>query len=157
MVARTPILEGSLVTVTFKIDMMKVWGMIYAIKKDLDCWTYVRSSQRTRDGSKAYRELWNHLLGPDNVDNMASESDRLLIAMHYSGERKRFSFERYMKIQRDQNHILEGLKGHEHVDIDPRYQVRYLIQVIKITELDAVKANIMATAYLRTDYDGDTS
>ena len=36
-------------------------------------------------------------------------------------------------------------------------QVRHLIQGIKITELDAVKAQIMATASLRTDYDGCVS
>ena len=38
--------------------------------------------------------------------------------------------------------------------IYPRYQVRHLIQAIKITEFELVKAQIMVTAYLRTDYDG---
>ena len=37
--------------------------------------------------------------------------------------------------------------------IDTRYQVRHLIEGIKITELDTFKAQIMATASLRTDYD----
>ena len=68
-VACAPIIEGGLRTVTFKTDMMKVWGMISVITRDLDCWTYFKSSQRTRDGRKAYRDLWDHLLGPDNVDN----------------------------------------------------------------------------------------
>ena len=72
MVVRTPIIEGGLMTATFKIDMMKVLGMIYVITRDLDCWNYVKSAQRTIDESKAYRELWDHFLGPDNVDNMAS-------------------------------------------------------------------------------------
>ena len=36
MVACTPILEGGLRTVTFKTDMMKVWGLISAIMRDLD-------------------------------------------------------------------------------------------------------------------------
>ena len=102
MVARTPILEGGLSTVTFNTDVMKVWGLISVIIIDLDFWTYVMSAQRTRYGRKTYRELWNHLLGPDNVDNMASEPDRLLIAMHYSGERKRFNFERYMCLANSQ-------------------------------------------------------
>ena len=50
MVARVPILEDGLRTVTFKTDMMKVWVMISAITRDLGCWTYVKSAQRTRDG-----------------------------------------------------------------------------------------------------------
>ena len=37
--------------------------------------------------------------------------------------------------------------------IDPRSQVRHLIQGIKITEFGAVKARIMSTASIRTDYD----
>ena len=86
------------------------------------------------------------------MDNMTSESERILVPTHYSGERKRFNFERYVRIQKDQHHILEGLKEHGHVGIDPRSQVRNLIEGIKITQFDAVKAQIMATASLRTDY-----
>ena len=74
MVARAPILEGGLRTATFKIDMMKVWGLISAIKRDLDSWIYVNSAQRKRDVRKACRDLWDHFLGADNLDNMASES-----------------------------------------------------------------------------------
>ena len=70
MVARAPILEGSLRNVTFKTDMMKFWGMISVITRDLDCYTYVKSYQRTIYGRKSYCDLWDNLLGPDNVDNM---------------------------------------------------------------------------------------
>ena len=35
MIARAPILEGGMRTVTFKIDMMQVWGLIYVITRDL--------------------------------------------------------------------------------------------------------------------------
>ena len=113
MVAHAPILEGGLRTATFKTYMMKVWGLIYVITRDLDCWTYFKSAQRTRYVKKAYRDLWEYLLGPDNVDNMVSEAERLLVATHYYDERKRFNFERYVKIQKDQHHIPEGIKGHE--------------------------------------------
>ena len=155
--ARAPIIEGGMRTATFKTDMMKVWGMISVTTRYLDLWNYVNSYQRTRDGRKAYRDLWDHLLGLDNVDNMASEAERLLVATHYSGERKRFNFECYMKIQKDQHYILEGIKAHWHAGIDPRSQVRHLIQGIKISYFDAVKAHIMATASLRTGYDGYVS
>ena len=85
---------------------------------------------------------------------MVSEAERLLVVTHYYDERKRFNFECYVKIQRDQHHILEGLKEHGHVGIDPRYQVRNLIEGIEITQFDSLKAQIMATVSLRTDYDG---
>ena len=41
--------------------------------------------------------------------------------------------------------------------IDPRSQVRHFIEGINITQFDAVKAQTMATASLRTDYDGCVS
>ena len=37
MVACAPIVEGGLRTVTFKTYMMKVWGVIFVITRDLDC------------------------------------------------------------------------------------------------------------------------
>ena len=36
MVARAQIIEGGLKTVTFKTDMMKLWGVISVITRDLD-------------------------------------------------------------------------------------------------------------------------
>ena len=36
MVVCAPILEGGLITVTFKTDMMKVWGLISVITRYLD-------------------------------------------------------------------------------------------------------------------------
>ena len=62
-----------------------------------------------------------------------------------------------MKIKKYQHHILEGLKEHEHVGIDPRSQVRHLIEGIQINQFDAVKYQIMATASLITDYYGCVS
>ena len=82
MVARAPIIEGGLRTVTFKTDMMKFWGLISVVTRYLDCCTYAKSSHMTRDGRKFYCDLWDHLLVPDNLDNMASEAERLLVATH---------------------------------------------------------------------------
>ena len=87
------------------------------------------------------------------MDNMASEAERLLFATHYSGECKRFNFEHYVRIQKYQQHILEGLKEHGYVGIDTRYQIRHSIEGIKITQFDAAKAQIMAATSLITDYD----
>ena len=92
MVARAPIIEGGLRTITFKKYMVKVWGMISVITRDLYFWAYVNSAQRTRYGSKDYHDLWDHLLGPDNAYNMASEAKTLLVATHHSGECNRFNF-----------------------------------------------------------------
>ena len=82
MVVRAPIIGGILRTITFKTDMIKVWKMISVITRDPNCWTYSKLSQRKINGRKAYRDLWDHLLGPDHVDNMADEAQRILVATH---------------------------------------------------------------------------
>ena len=53
--------------------------------------------------------------------------------------------------------MIEGLKDNGHVGIDPSSQVIHMIEGIKISHFDAVKARIMATNSLRTDYDGCVS
>ena len=50
MVARAPILESGPRTVTLDTDMMKVWGLISVMTRDLDLWTYFKSAQNTRYG-----------------------------------------------------------------------------------------------------------
>ena len=82
-----------------------------------------------------------------------SEAKGILVVTHYSGERKRFNFERYVRIQKYQHQILEGIKEHGHMGIDNRSEVIHLIWDIKINEFVAVKSHIIATASFRTDYD----
>ena len=70
------------VPVIFKADMMKVWGLISVIPRDIDCWTYVKSAQWKIYGRNSYHNLWDNLLGPENVDNMERKSKRLLVPTH---------------------------------------------------------------------------
>ena len=53
MVACALTIESGLRTITFKKDIMKVCRLISVITRDLDCWTYVKSSQGTIYGRKA--------------------------------------------------------------------------------------------------------
>jgi hypothetical protein len=69
MIARSP--HGNQ---SYANDSMEVWSYMANITRAHDCWTYVKSAQRTKDGRRAFLLLWNHFLGPSNVDNMASEA-----------------------------------------------------------------------------------
>jgi hypothetical protein len=54
-----------------------------------DFWTYVKPAQHTKDGRCDFLLLCNHFLGPNNVDNMASEADAKIGSVSYTGERKK--------------------------------------------------------------------
>ena len=139
---------------TYKIDNVAVFDKLAAMTRDHECWTYVKPSQRTKNGRQAFLSLWNHYLGPNNVDNMASKAERKLAATQYFGEKKRWNFEKYVSLQKEQHTTLHRLEEHGYAGIDDRSKVRWLMDGIKTDALDSVKTNIMSNVALRSDFDG---
>jgi hypothetical protein len=84
MIARAP--HGNQAYVN---DSMEVWSYVANITRDHDCWTYVKPAQRTKHGRRAFLLLWNHFLGPNNYDNIASEAEAeaKLGSVSYTGKR----------------------------------------------------------------------
>ena len=101
----------------------------------------------------AYQNLYNHFLGANNVNNMATTAETKLKSVTYSREKKKWDFEKYVRTHVDQHSILEGLTGHGHAGIDDGSKVRHLIAGIKTSALDSVKTRIMLDAALRTDFE----
>ena len=97
--------------------------------------------------------MYNHYLGPNNVDNMAPMAERKLETTAYQGEKKRWDFERYVRQHVDQHSVLQGLTEHGYSGIDARSKVRHLIAGIKTDKLDSVKAQILGSPALRVDFD----
>ena len=159
LIARAPIFAppgaGGIVrgyTATYLTDRAKVWELISNLTREKDCYTYVRPAQRARDGRLAFEGLKGHYLGENNVDNMSSRAERRLKNTTYSGEKRRWNFEKYVKVHMDQHAILEGLVQHGYAGIDERSKVRHLLEGIKTRELDNVKTRIMSDAQLRNDF-----
>ena len=154
--ARTPIVTvagGNVFTATYMSDHAKVWEKMSKLTRDHECWSYVRPAQRSCDGRLAYMGLKGHYLGVNNVDNMSTPAERKLQTTSYTGEQRRWSFEKYVKIHVDQHDILQGLTVHGYAGIDNRSKVRHLVAGIKTTALDSVKTRIMSDAALRQDFD----
>lgn len=140
-------------TQVYQTDNQMVWTIIAQISREHDCWTYVKPAQSTRDGRAAFQSLFNHYLGPNNVDNLSSAAEKRLQTVTYVGEQRRWNFEKYVKVHVDQFTILNGLVEHGYAGIDPRSRVRYLNDGIKTDKLDSVKTRIMSDARLRSDFD----
>jgi hypothetical protein len=69
----------------------KVWDIMSNICGEHSCFVYIKPAMRTKNGRDAYMLLFDHLLGPQNVDNMASAADTKLNGDLYNGENKRFT------------------------------------------------------------------
>ena len=83
---------------------------------------------------------------------MANTAEKLLETSSYNGEQKRWDFERYITVQLKQHLTMHGLEEHGYKGIDERSKVRHLLNGIKTTSLDTVKAQIMLSAALRNDF-----
>ena len=142
MIARAPHFTLSPTNVripdpTYLINREKVWDIIAKITREHSCWTYVKPAQRTRDGRMAFLNLQQHFLGPNNVDNMATLAEDKLKSTVYNGEQRRWDFERYVNVHKQQHSIMEGLVEHGYTGIDPQSKVRFLLDGIKSDKFDA--------------------
>jgi hypothetical protein len=98
--------------------------------------------------------LFDHYLGPKNASNTTSTADIKLARKLYNGEKKRFTFETYVRIHTKHHAILNCLKEYGYSGIDECSNVRHVMKAIKTTELDVCKANIMDSPNLREDFAG---
>ena len=137
----------------YKDDNIAVFNKLSAMLRDKDCWTYMQRAQRSRDGRLAFMSLKEHYLGKNNVDNLATYAERKLQSTSYTGEGRRWNFEKFVKTHVDQHQVLTDLTRHGYAGIDPRSKVRYLLDGIKTNTLAAVKTQIMADTRLRNDFD----
>ena len=157
MVARATHVEGGNPAPSYVADNDKVWTIISNLCRDEPCWTYVKPSQRARNGRGAFYGLYDQYLGPNNVDNMANMAESKLESASYHGERRGWNFEKYTRMHVDQHTILNGLREYGYSGIDDRSKVRHFINGIKVTALDPVKTQVMANPALRISFSDTVS
>jgi hypothetical protein len=106
-------------------DRRKVWDIMINICGQHSCFVYIKPALCTRNGRDAYMLLSDHFLGPNNVGNMASASDTKLNGTLYNGQKKRFTWETYVKIHTEQHSVLNDLKDYGYTGIDDSSKVRH--------------------------------
>jgi hypothetical protein len=68
-------------------DRRNVWDILSNICGKKSYFVYIKPALGTRNGRDAYMLLFDHFLGPNNVGNMASESETKLTSTLYNGEK----------------------------------------------------------------------
>ena len=139
-------------TDTYLSDRMKLWRLGAGLFKNTEAWPYFKVGKKNEDGRKGFKSVWDHYLGPNNVDHMAASAEKLLATSSYQGEKKSWNFEKFATMHMEQHNILESLVDHGYTGIDARSKVRFLNEGIKSTSLDAVKTRIMSDNALRGDF-----
>ena len=126
-------------------DRSHVWDLLVAIFSATETWTVIKTFKAKRNGCGAWLALWSYYLGPNNLDHMASEAEKSLASVHYNGESRNFTFNKFTMHMLKQHNIIKGLKTHGLVtDLTERHKVFILLEAIKTIKLDAVKTRIMS-------------
>jgi hypothetical protein len=118
---------------SFLDDRRKVWDIMSNICGKHSRFVYFKPALRNMNGRHDYMLLFDHFLGPKNVVNMASETETKLTSTLYNGEKKRFTWETYVRIHTEQHSVLNGLKYYGYAGIDDSSKVRHLLKGIKTT------------------------
>jgi hypothetical protein len=103
---------------SFMDDRRNVWDIMSNICVKHYCFVYIKPALRTRNGRDAYMLLFDHFVGPNNVGNIASEAETKFTSTLYNGEKKRFTWETYVRIHTEQHSVLNGLKDYGYAGID---------------------------------------
>jgi hypothetical protein len=124
---------------SFVNDRRKVWDIMSSICGKHSCFVYIKPALWTRNGREAYMLLFDHFLGTNIVGNMASAAETNLTGTLYNVEKKRFTWETYVRIHTEQHSVLNELKDYGYAGIDDLSKVRHLLKGIKTTGLDVCK------------------
>jgi hypothetical protein len=136
----------------FVNDRRKVWDIMSNICGKHSCFVYIKPALRARNGRDAHMLLFEHFLGPDNVGNMASAADTKLTGTLYNREKKRFTWETYLRIHTEQHPVLNGLKYYGHTGIDDSSKLCHLLKGIKKTELYVCNTQVMTSPSMCDDF-----
>ncbi len=60
----------------FFSDRKKVWDLLCSLLDLTDAVTVIKPFKAKCDGRGAFLAVWDHYLGPNNVDHMANEAEK---------------------------------------------------------------------------------
>ncbi len=80
---------------TFLTDTKKVWAIFLACFGLSSAWQHVKKFASQQNGRQAWRTLHNHFFGGDKVNTMVADILLTLKNLHYSGDQRNFTFDKY--------------------------------------------------------------
>jgi hypothetical protein len=155
-VARCPHFEMLGITTSwFEADNTKLWYILHSMFKGSLSYTHMKAFASDKDGRAAYLALKDYHLGTSHTQNISrNKAEALLSKLRYTGESKRYNFQKYATQHKECHIVLNNLKEHGYSGIDEFTKVRRLMDGIHYKPLETCKTQIFAMAALRVDFDG---
>ncbi len=158
MIARAPILSNNadiygedsgnlkahgLFVPTFPTDAKKVWAILLACFGLSSMWQHVKKFANQQNGRQAWRTLHNHFFGGDKVNTMVADILSTLKALHYGGDRRNFTFDKFCTAHVDQHNRHAALAGWNVPPLEESMKIHYFEDGITDPSFAAVKSMIL--------------
>jgi hypothetical protein len=88
---------------TFLTDTKKVWSILLACFGLSSGWQHVKKFASLQNGRQAWRTLHDHFFGGDKVNTMVTDILSTLKSLHYDGDQRNFTFDKYCTAHVDQH------------------------------------------------------
>jgi hypothetical protein len=128
---------------TFLTDTKKVWSILLACFGLSTAWQHVKKFAAQQNGWQAWRTIHNHFFGWDKVNTMVSEILLTLKSLHYSGDRKNFTFEKYCTAHVEQHNCHAALSKWNVLPLEETMKIHYFEDRITDPSFASVKSTIM--------------
>jgi hypothetical protein len=128
---------------TFPVDSKKVWVILLACFGLSSVWQYVKKYASQQNGRQAWRTLHDHFFGGDKVNTMVADVLLTLEALHYGGDQRNFTFDKYCTAHVDQNNRHAALAEYGVTPREESMKIHYFEDGISDLSLAAVKTTIL--------------
>ncbi len=138
---------------TFTVDSKKVWVILLACFGLSSVWQYVKKYANHQNGRQAWHTLHDHFCGGDKVNTMVDDVLLTLKALHYGGDRRNFTFDKYCTAHVDQHNHHAALAEYDVAPLEERVKIHYFEDGITDPSFAAVKTTILVDRTRFEDFD----
>jgi hypothetical protein len=138
---------------TFPVDSRKVWTILVACFGTSSAWQHVKKYADAQNGRQAWRTLHDHFFGGDKVNTMIADVLATLKALHYSGDRKNWTFDKFCTAHVDQHNRHAALAEYDVDPLQESLKIHYFEDGITDPSLAAVKTTILVDRSRFEDFD----
>ena len=142
MIARAPHTQLGVPHPTFASDNQKVDDILTYIVKDTNAWVWRKGRAHVCNSRRIFTNFKTHYPGASNTNNIVDGTELMLRSTFYTGEKRNFTFEKYVQMHKDAHTMMENLTATQYPGIDSRSKVKHLFDGIKTSSLDTAKATM---------------
>ncbi len=136
---------------TFLTDTKKVWSFLLACFGLSSVWQHVKKFASQQNRRQVWHTLHDHFFGEDKVNTMVSEIPLTLKSLHYSGDRRNFTFDKYCTAHVDQHNRHAALSEWNVKPLEETMKIHYFEGGTTDPSFASVKSRIMVDCQMFQD------